>query len=38
MPTTIWTISPEIAKKYRLYYVDEDRKAIDKMFPGGEEQ
>lgn len=32
----LWTISPEIAKKYPQFYLEADRKAIDKIFPGGE--
>ena len=30
---SIWDIPPEVAKKYRQYYLEEDRKAIDKIFP-----
>jgi bacterioferritin-associated ferredoxin/ferredoxin len=38
MQTTIWNVPAEIAKKHPGYYLDADRKAIDKMFPGGEER
>ncbi len=30
---SIWDIPPEVAKKYPQYYLEEDRKAIDKIFP-----
>ncbi len=35
---SIWDIPPEIAKKYPQYYLEEDRKAIDKIFPGGDQK
>ena len=33
---SIWDIPPEVMKKYPQYYLEEDRKAIDKIFPGGD--
>ena len=31
----IWTISPEIRQKYPQFYLESDRNALDKIFPGG---
>ncbi|MDQ7095424.1 (2Fe-2S)-binding protein [Desulfosporosinus sp. PR] len=33
---SIWDISPEVMSKYPEYYLQEDKEAIEKIFPGGE--
>ena len=35
---SIWDIPPEVMKKYPQYYLEEDRKIIDKIFPGGDQK
>jgi ferredoxin/bacterioferritin-associated ferredoxin len=32
---TIWDLSPELRKKYKYYYLEEDLQSINQLFPGG---
>jgi len=36
LATTIWNIPAESLKKYPTYKIEDDRRTIDTMFPGGE--